>query len=158
MILIEALTKIKRINIYSDQPLTVKEDLVYVNDEALQLPCAVNTIKQRDTHLTASMTSEIVHLGEEQGIEDVISVSCRECGGSIMQPDVSLTKTIGLPSEHWHELIDCWMCHKETYSTIQKKHIHGTLPGQQGVVQLGSAFIGLHAADLTVEFAIDKVN
>lgn len=55
-------------------------------------------------------------------------------------------RIVDLPSEHWHELIDCWRCHQEDYSQI--KHFHGIIESKVNTLHVSHGFVGLHVKNI----------
>ncbi|KAL7752318.1 hypothetical protein RI367_002364 [Sorochytrium milnesiophthora] len=85
-------------------------------------------------------------------------IECKQCGASLVRPlqasddsatDQSLfSKSLLLPSDHWQELIECWMCHEDTDTSIQP-------PSQQAVLaRAGTCLVGIstllvHASNIS---------
>lgn len=79
---------------------------------------------------------------------DCCSITCRSCSNSIVESDKSqlFNKSLDLPNEHWHELLECYYCHPE------KDHITALSKLKPGVssktVFNGDGYILVHRNDL----------
>jgi hypothetical protein len=106
---------------------------------------------------------------------DLQSIHCHKCqldllrpisttvvGNSVFQRGVGgqtqtlnnerrFRKVADLPSEYWHELIDCWTCHQEDYSHLQKGHIANVIPARQNVALIGRGHVVLHTDDVQMD-------
>jgi hypothetical protein len=63
-------------------------------------------------------------------LKSLSDLECGTCSQPILRPidpSKNTYKFADTPSEYWHELLDCWACHKEDYSG---------LPGQKGGIVL----------------------
>ncbi|KAF9177406.1 hypothetical protein BGZ50_008798 [Haplosporangium sp. Z 11] len=55
-----------------------------------------------------------------------------------------IQRVVDLPSEHWQELVDCWMCHEEDFTELRE----GDLGARVGQALVGGTYILIHAADV----------
>ncbi|KAI9340393.1 ubiquitin-conjugating enzyme E2-binding protein, partial [Zopfochytrium polystomum] len=85
---------------------------------------------------------------------DLQDIQCGSCGISLLESrsasaPIRFDRTLDLPTEHWHELVDCWTCHKEDYSRLQSGH-HGTIiPSKRsGELLVARGYLVLHRDDI----------
>lgn len=54
------------------------------------------------------------HLQNLPKIADVLSIKCKMCGSELVDSTTKheLNRIISMPSEHWLELRDLWVCHE----------------------------------------------
>ncbi|KAF9439021.1 hypothetical protein BGZ76_001473 [Entomortierella beljakovae] len=83
-----------------------------------------------------------------QGLE---SLACRCCGNTLLRfSDTALNgeryiqRVVDLPSEHWQELVDCWMCHEEDFSELRE----GDLGARRRQALVGGSYILIHGLDV----------
>ncbi|KAF9582711.1 hypothetical protein BGW38_010861 [Lunasporangiospora selenospora] len=55
-----------------------------------------------------------------------------------------LHRVVDLPSEHWQELVDCWMCHEEDFKELRE----GDLGARLGQALVGGTYLLIHASDV----------
>ncbi|KAJ2637336.1 hypothetical protein IW137_003830, partial [Coemansia sp. RSA 1287] len=82
----------------------------------IRVPIAHSSRQQRLKTVTRNIT-EIDKPVPAATVECLEDICCRACGSSVL---ISKLKTADcrpnvrdLPSAHWSELVDCWMCHPE---------------------------------------------
>jgi len=89
------------------------------------------------------------------------SLSCNICLRKAAETE-SVTQYLPLPSQHWEELVDAWMCHADQemnqgmIDTQKKLHEHRDL--QRGHARVSDACIILHPSHLTAEVKIEDEN
>ncbi|KAG0330562.1 hypothetical protein BGZ99_000033 [Dissophora globulifera] len=84
-----------------------------------------------------------------QGLENL---SCGCCGNILLKPDSAsssdqgqpIQRVVDLPSEHWQELVDCWMCHEEDFTELRE----GDLGARLGQALVGGTYVLIHAANV----------
>ncbi|KAI8907667.1 ubiquitin-conjugating enzyme E2-binding protein [Powellomyces hirtus] len=89
---------------------------------------------------------------DASSLEVLLHVRCHFCEHDVLPPGAAATtsrfrKVVDLPSEYWHELTDCWACHKEDYSQMPGQK-GGVVLAQPGVVLVGNSYIVLHPDDV----------
>ena len=68
-----------------------------------------------------------------------MNILCGYCKEPLIEKN-ALKKILDMPSEHWVELIDCWMCHQENY-----KHAKiGDILAQENVGLVGNNYFLVH--------------
>lgn len=55
-----------------------------------------------------------------------------------------IRRVVDLPSEHWQELVDCWMCHEEDFTELRE----GDLGARLGQALVGGTYLLIHAGDV----------
>ncbi|TPX69227.1 hypothetical protein SpCBS45565_g02557 [Spizellomyces sp. 'palustris'] len=56
-------------------------------------------------------------------------------------------RIIDMPSEYWHELTDCWACHREDYSQLPGQKA-GVILAQRKAVLVARSYVVLHPEDV----------
>ncbi|KAF9430059.1 hypothetical protein BGZ94_008493 [Podila epigama] len=56
----------------------------------------------------------------------------------------AIQRVVDLPSEHWQELVDCWMCHEEDFTELRE----GDLGARRGQALVGGTYVLIHAEDV----------
>ncbi|KAJ3106325.1 hypothetical protein HDU97_006523 [Phlyctochytrium planicorne] len=124
-----------------------------------------------------SETAENLHAHSRLHAENLGSletIACHHCNTQIVLPlsacasppsngsveatlkDMSMStkrfkRVRDLPSQHWHELLDCWACHKEDYSHLRKGHIGSVIPARPREVFVGASNVMVDPTDLDME-------
>jgi len=107
--------------------------------------------------LTPTLTSEFppspLPASQLQGLQNL---ACGSCGNALlcsisngMTTTVSSTqgpieRVVDLPSEHWQELVDCWMCHEEDFTELRE----GDLGARSGQALVGGTYLLIHAKNV----------
>jgi hypothetical protein len=148
MLFVEKLQNINSLNIAieTDQvDINVKEEAILIPFiDPIVLPCKV---KPGSARITFSNSWAYIQLQTLQNVSTSVNpdsplqmpvhLQCGNCQELILPHSHNLEKIISLPSDYWYEMIDCWSCHNEDYST---------LPGQQGgliLAQKKTLMVGL---------------
>lgn len=74
------------------------------------------------------------------------------CCGACMVPlaDRSRFKSASaLPSEYWHELLECWACHHEDYSKLSGQE-GGRVLAKSGVIMSGNGYFLIDPKDMII--------
>ncbi|KAF9960979.1 hypothetical protein BGZ72_005282 [Mortierella alpina] len=64
--------------------------------------------------------------------------------GTHEYPQGPIRRVVDLPSEHWQELVDCWMCHEEDFTELRE----GDLGARLGQALVGGTYLLIHAGDV----------
>ncbi|KAI8815247.1 ubiquitin-conjugating enzyme E2-binding protein [Cladochytrium replicatum] len=97
------------------------------------------------------------HLPTSAELQNLSQLSCRSCGSLLTCPLAKLhqnpfDRILDHPSEYWHELIDCWTCHKEEYTTVEKSgHLGGIFGAKARTLLVGGSYVLMHPDDLRNE-------
>ncbi|KAF9941491.1 hypothetical protein BGZ65_002860 [Modicella reniformis] len=86
-------------------------------------------------------------------LQGLINLGCEACGNILLENNGDsgnqdgggpIQRVVDLPSEHWQELVDCWMCHEEDFTELRE----GDLGARIGQALVGGTYILIHAADV----------
>ena len=66
-------------------------------------------------------------------------------------PHFQSNSVMDLPSDYWHEMVDCWMCHQEDYAQIQNSHRSGVVRSRPGCLMVGRNHLIVDKSDLDME-------
>ncbi|KAG0272251.1 hypothetical protein BGZ95_012006 [Linnemannia exigua] len=101
---------------------------------------------------TSEFPSSPLPASQLQGLENL---ACGSCGNILLNSTCNNTATttftqgpiqrvVDLPSEHWQELVDCWMCHEEDFTELRE----GDLGARLGQALVGGTYLLIHAKDV----------
>jgi hypothetical protein len=82
------------------------------------------------------------------------ALACRVCGapllggGGLGAPPRAPPRVLQLPSEHWLEWAELWMCHEGQENVLLPRDGEGEHCGLRGALLLGEAHLQPHAADV----------
>ncbi|KAI8919545.1 HECT-like ubiquitin-conjugating enzyme-binding-domain-containing protein [Entophlyctis helioformis] len=91
------------------------------------------------------------------------ALSCRNCCALLTQDPAPAAqpasahqpplfkRCLRLPSQHWHEMLECWACHHEDYSSTLKGQQGGLIFAQQHSLMVGDSHLLLHPSDLRLD-------
>lgn len=94
-------------------------------------------------------------------LEQARGISCARCStqllrkkrgrnGQLEMPDEEyFYRTVDLPSEHWMELVECWMCHQEDYG--RGGRFEKSTQASPGCLSVGASYVLLSGDDLDFE-------
>ncbi|ORY94885.1 HECT-like ubiquitin-conjugating enzyme-binding-domain-containing protein [Syncephalastrum racemosum] len=84
-------------------------------------------------------------------LKDTKQIVCRACQQSLAEAPVFQSKD--LPSEHWYELVECWICHE----TKPEEHRARMQPigARQDMILVGTTYLLLHP-DNTKHLQVDE--
>jgi HECT-like Ubiquitin-conjugating enzyme (E2)-binding len=88
-------------------PQDFKPQNVNENAFSVRLRLAQNTSVTHDSETTILSAKDL---------KDIATIKCRECNATLSNKAFPVVKD--LPSEHWMELVECWICHE----TSEKEH------------------------------------
>ncbi|KAJ3212610.1 hypothetical protein HDU82_008832 [Entophlyctis luteolus] len=90
----------------------------------------------------------------------VLRIQCHACK-SLLAPSSSSAESAAaplfdnvadLPSEHWHEMLECWACHQEDYSHLLKKnHFGHVFPARRSSLLVSQSYLLVHENDILRE-------
>lgn len=97
-----------------------------------------------NSNISANVDVENKALLSSKNLKDISSISCKECHASISHNAFQAVKD--LPSEHWMELVECWICHE----TSDKEHSGQLKPivAREKLLLVGSTYVLLHPSDV----------
>lgn len=116
-------------------PQDFKPQIVNDNAFSLRLRLAQN--------VTATHESEKTILNAKD-LKDISSIHCRECNATLSNKAFPVVKD--LPSEHWMELVECWICHE----TSEKEHSGKLQPivARQNLLLVSNTYLLFHPEDV----------
>jgi hypothetical protein len=74
-------------------------------------------------------------------------IECAACSTSLLDDQSPVSRFHNTPSEYWHELTDCWACHKEDYSGL-KGQKGGIVFAQRDALLVATQYVILHPMNL----------
>lgn len=82
--------------------------------------------------------------------DGTFNLSCRQCDAVLLPKSIDTFKD--LPSEHWAELMECWLCHKapgtDQYYDPAVKASTSQILAQETVGLVGATYFLLHSKDI----------
>lgn len=157
MIYCEYLSRVKSlqlsINIHPKETLkmVLSTDSISIGSIKINLPCRVKPPTARITHQgkIIEYTVEVdqdIQVGRESTTSMPSEISCGACLNPLV--DASVFKSASnLPSEYWHELLECWACHHEDYSKLKGQE-GGRVLAKRSVIMNGNGYFLLDPLDL----------
>ncbi|ORX88779.1 hypothetical protein K493DRAFT_341072, partial [Basidiobolus meristosporus CBS 931.73] len=167
---LEQLSNIQSINVFVGNPLVptqtkvnfrVTKTDIHFSKEQIHLPAPVQV---RGVSLTPSehgaelklplvqtklsgnnhLLSEVPSPLSASELRAVNTIKCGFCEHPLTKEGNVFQKTLDLPSEHWLELVDCWMCHQDDYKQVQK----GEITARTGTLLVGNTYLLVSSEDL----------
>jgi hypothetical protein len=78
----------------------------------------------------------------------ITSLKCKGCSRVLLESADAAMKVYPLPSEYWHEFLECWLCHSnEEFTRITGTH----LGSKCGRIMDGGSYYLVHSSDLKGE-------
>ncbi|KAF9931086.1 hypothetical protein FBU30_010832 [Linnemannia zychae] len=125
---------------------------------SLKLTALPNMPLENSTASSLAVTSEFppspLPASQLQGLQNL---SCGSCGNILLSTNNlgatehseqsssgPIQRVVDLPSEHWQELVDCWMCHEEDFTELRE----GDLGARHGQALVGGTYLLIHAKDV----------
>ncbi|CAG8750105.1 6077_t:CDS:2 [Racocetra persica] len=71
------------------------------------------------------------------------NIQCVYCKIPLLKTN-TLSKIMNMPSEHWLELVDCWMCHQEDYQQARM----GDIIVRENIGLVGNTYFLIHPKDV----------
>lgn len=88
-------------------------------------------------------------------LQGLNNIACGCCGQPLLATQDNnethgpIQRVVDLPSEHWQELVDCWMCHEEDFTELRE----GDLGARSGQALVGGTYLLIHAENVS-QFAV----
>ncbi|EGF78653.1 hypothetical protein BATDEDRAFT_90588 [Batrachochytrium dendrobatidis JAM81] len=133
---------------------TVDPSTLNINQSGhyVTLSLAIQSMDSIET--TTSITPDSAHtdMTAAQNWSSSQSIQCHNCKFNLTntsQSDPSAAhnlfeRHVDLPSQHWHEMLECWACHHEDYSSTLQGQQGGLILAQKNAVLVGDSYILLH--------------
>ncbi|KAI8826259.1 ubiquitin-conjugating enzyme E2-binding protein [Fimicolochytrium jonesii] len=122
-----------------------------------------------DAQLTLRYAARIPETPKErlmdvEPLRGLSQVECHQCHNPLLLPgsgesnDSSasgprFSRAVEMPSEYWHELTDCWACHKEDYSQMPGQK-GGVVLAVKGTLLVAKSYVVLHPDDVDLTTAV----
>ncbi|KAI8147980.1 HECT-like ubiquitin-conjugating enzyme-binding-domain-containing protein [Fennellomyces sp. T-0311] len=155
-----------------EQSLTIKRNALCLNDNVIvdfdafgaHLDPRVLTItlndQEHDVKLALSKpmpkgSDDLLTRWTAKELQNMQGLSCRECQQRITSTNQFQSKD--LPSEHWYELVECWICHEAKPEEHRARM--QPISARAGMVLAGATYVLLHPQDLLPgSFAVDDTS
>lgn len=151
--------------------IRVCDSLIYLSKRhTLQLPPALKWIKWTLSDPSESSQDDVVTLKlfvdpsrpwleskdeselllDAAALSPLTQIQCTKCSTPLLNREVPIARFHNTPSEYWHELTDCWACHKEDYSGL-KGQKGGIVFAQENALLVATHYVILHPRNLDLE-------
>ena len=120
-------------------------------------------ISHEASQLTLSWSSKLLDhpLKKMNSLQwsQVTQIECNNCSNGLCRLDRTplFERSMTLPSEHWHEMLECWACHHEDYSSTLQGQQGGLIFAQKRVVLESNGYIIVHPEDMALDNALEIV-
>ncbi|KAI8341174.1 HECT-like ubiquitin-conjugating enzyme-binding-domain-containing protein [Chlamydoabsidia padenii] len=81
-------------------------------------------------------------------------IKCRHCHHDLVNKNSTSFQCKNLPSEHWYELVECWICHEAKPEEHQSRM--RPILAKPEVLLVGSFYFLVHSSDLDPIIELDK--
>ncbi|KAF9134740.1 hypothetical protein BGW39_005994 [Mortierella sp. 14UC] len=132
-------------------PSTSSSNLLSLKMTALPNMPLEKSISSLSLASTSEFPSSPLPASQLQGLENLACGSCEAIllnstsnGTTAASTQGPIQRVVDLPSEHWQELVDCWMCHEEDFTELRE----GDLGARLGQALVGGAYLLIHAKDV----------
>jgi len=140
------------INVHLISEITPDTANITKLDNLLKIKCRLRTgsIEFSNLYSNQNLDESLLNATEIQNLQHI---QCHQCKNLIFSRNFrnrlcqSALRVINLPSEHWHELVDSWMCHKEDISAL-KGNMGNQILSRQNVVMVGDTYFLLNINDI----------
>ncbi|KAF9903766.1 hypothetical protein EC991_003369 [Linnemannia zychae] len=132
-------------------PSTSSSNLLSLKMTALPNIPLEKTMSSLSLASTSEFPSSPLPASQLQGLENLACCSCgyfllnsTRNGATHASTQGPIQRVVDLPSEHWQELVDCWMCHEEDFTELRE----GDLGARIGQALVGGTYLLIHAKDV----------
>ena len=90
---------------------------------------------------------------DANSLKSLTDLECGTCSQPILNPidpSKSIFRFADTPSEYWHELLDCWACHKEDYSGLPGQK-GGIVLAQKNAILVSTQYVIVHPSNVSPE-------
>lgn len=132
-------------------PSSSRSNLLSLKLTALpNMPLEISNSSSSSAASTTEFPPPPLPASQLQGLENL---ACGSCGNILLNstsslglgsPSGPIQRVVDLPSEHWQELVDCWMCHEEDFTELRE----GDLGARHGQALVGGTYLLIHAKDV----------
>lgn len=131
------------------------------------IPSGTNTVDVKLSIRARDWESSFVarSVGDRKALQNLFQIQCHSCKNTFVpktscqstddqvpasNENVSpFTRLVDMPSEYWHELTDCWACHKEDFSQMPGQK-GGVVLAQESTILIAKTYIVLHPKDIDI--------
>ncbi|KAG0093924.1 hypothetical protein BGZ92_000039 [Podila epicladia] len=114
--------------------------------------------------MTSPSTNSLTTLGKSEFppaplpaslLQGLNNLACGCCGQPLLATQENsnvgpIQRVVDLPSEHWQELVDCWMCHEEDFTELRE----GDLGARSGQALVGGTYLLIHAENVNLSAVV----
>ena len=126
-----------------------------VNVTSLQIQsysdCLLLKLKVISHSISLDKSSQL--LLDSQSLAGLKGITCKRCTFQLNKN--AWSKLANTPSEYWHELLDCWACHKEDYSGLPGQK-GGIIFAQENACLISNSYLIVHPTDVVSMIKIPK--
>lgn len=123
---------------------TSEHPIITNSDEGIDIKLKLRTfVRKRPPKKDISISETYQAPFKSTKIPSLKNILCDYCKKFLIKKN-ALKKVLDMPSEHWIELVDCWMCHQESY-----KHAKiGDIIAQENIGLVSNNYFLLHPNDI----------
>ncbi|RIA79275.1 ubiquitin-conjugating enzyme E2-binding protein [Glomus cerebriforme] len=123
---------------------TSEQPIITNSEECIDIKLKLRTfVRKKPAKRDISMSETYQAPFNSTKISSFRNILCGCCRRLLIKKN-ALKKILDMPSEHWVELIDCWMCHQENY-----KHAKiGDIIARENVGLVGNTYFLVHPNDV----------
>ncbi|CAG8608863.1 5630_t:CDS:2 [Funneliformis mosseae] len=123
---------------------TSEQPIITNSEEGIDIKLKVRTfVRKRPAKRDISTSETYQSPFSSTEISSLKNILCGMCKERCIKEN-TLNKILDMPSEHWLELMDCWMCHQENY-----KHAKiGDIVAKENVGLVGNTYFLMHPNNL----------
>ncbi|CAB4488874.1 unnamed protein product [Rhizophagus irregularis] len=119
---------------------TSEQPIITNSNEGIDIKLKLRTfVRKRPPKKDISISETYQAPFNSTKISSFKNILCSYCKKFLVKKN-TLKKILDMPSEHWAELVDCWMCHQEDY-----KHAKiGDIIAQENIGLVSNSYFLLH--------------
>ncbi|KAK9760278.1 E3 ubiquitin-protein ligase E3D [Basidiobolus ranarum] len=151
---LEQLNNIQSINVFVDKillPAPVNTRGVSLTPSEHGAEIKLPLIRSKYTNNNHLLSEVQIPLNAME-LKGVSTIKCGFCKHQLTKKNNLFQKTLDLPSEHWLELADCWMCHQDDYQQVQK----GEISARSGTLLVGNTYLLVSSEDIEANTIITE--
>ncbi|TPX38365.1 hypothetical protein SmJEL517_g00154 [Synchytrium microbalum] len=166
---LEVLPRLRTATFFVSTPnpdvISIQDTILTIDGCKIFLPVSISKRSRTSTSvegvdITASVadTDELACTVDSpytaSSLKKLSRITCHGCNSDLIvrnskeDDTTTFRRVLDLPSSHWHEVVDCWMCHMEDYSKLITPN--GWLHPKPRDLLVGGAFVVLHSLDMEI--------
>jgi hypothetical protein len=123
---------------------TSEQPIITNSDEGIDIKLKLRTfVRKRPPKKDISISETYQAPFNSTKIPSFKNILCGYCKKFLIKEN-ALKKILDMPSEHWVELVDCWMCHQENYEHAKI----GDIIAQENIGLVSNNYFLLHPNDV----------